>query len=45
MRSEGMPRVELAELFRPSAKQVQFLEAIARHRFVLYGGAMGGGKS
>jgi phage terminase large subunit len=39
------PRVALIDSFRPSVKQMQFLEVIARDRFVLYGGAMGGGKS
>jgi phage terminase large subunit len=45
MDAAGMAKVDLVQWFRPSAKQVQFLEAIAKHRFVLYGGAMGGGKS
>ncbi len=35
----------LGELFNPTLKQRQFLETIAKHRFVLYGGAAGGGKS
>lgn len=39
------PTLRLEQLFDPSAKQRQFLDTIARKRFVLYGGAMGGGKS
>ncbi|HVB35374.1 MAG TPA: terminase family protein [Patescibacteria group bacterium] len=40
------PQVRLlAELFQPTPKQREFLEAVAQKRFVLYGGAMGGGKS
>jgi phage terminase large subunit len=40
------PRLlSVADLFQPTAKQQEFLETIAEKRFVLYGGAMGGGKS
>lgn len=35
----------LIDLFRPSERQKQFLDVVAKNRFVLYGGAMGGGKS
>jgi phage terminase large subunit len=35
----------LRELINPHDKQIEFLEAIDRCRFVLYGGARGGGKS
>lgn len=39
------PRLDFWELFRPLPKQVQFLEMTERCRYVLYGGARGGGKS
>jgi Terminase large subunit, T4likevirus-type, N-terminal len=42
---ETLPVKSVADLFRPTPKQREFLETIARKRFVLYGGAMGGGKS
>ncbi|HVB99000.1 MAG TPA: terminase family protein [Candidatus Dormibacteraeota bacterium] len=46
MRAETPATIKpLAELFRPTPKQREFLEAVAEKRFVLYGGAMGGGKS
>jgi phage terminase large subunit len=35
----------IVSLINPSLRQRQFLEAFGDHRFVLYGGAMGGGKS
>lgn len=39
------PLEELKRIINPSARQQEFLETIHRKRFVLYGGAMGGGKS
>lgn len=36
---------KLSELFNPHPRQRAFLDAIARHKFILYGGAGGGGKS
>lgn len=42
----SQPRVlNLERLINPTARQREFLEAIAKHDFVLYGGAAGGGKS
>lgn len=38
-------RLFVADWIQPTAKQREFLESIAEKRFVLYGGAMGGGKS
>jgi hypothetical protein len=35
----------LAELINPTERQLDFLQAIAKHDFVLYGGEAGGGKS
>lgn len=35
----------LTELFNPTPRQRQFIEAVANHKFTLYGGAGGGGKS
>jgi len=34
-----------SELFTPTSKQITALDAIKRSKFVLYGGARGGGKS
>jgi len=36
---------KLSELVNPSPKQREFLEAVKTHRFTLFGGAAGGGKS
>lgn len=36
---------KLSELFKPTDRQRQFLAAVADHRYILYGGAGGGGKS
>jgi phage terminase large subunit len=33
------------DVIKPNAKQLEFLKALIRFRFVLYGGAAGGGKS
>jgi phage terminase large subunit len=41
--AEQSPTLE--GLISPTDRQREFLEAIAAHRYVLYGGAMGGGKS
>ncbi len=38
-------RVKLSELINPSPKQQEFLTAIENYKYVLYGGAKGGGKS
>lgn len=35
----------LSELIKPHARQREFFDACKEHRFVLYGGARGGGKS
>ena len=41
-----MPRLQLRkDVIRPTGKQKEFLKAIRKHRYVLYGGARGGGKS
>lgn len=37
--------VRLSELINPSPRQREFLDALARYKYVLYGGAKGGGKS
>jgi phage terminase large subunit len=37
--------VSLRELVKPHARQLEFFEAIKQFRYVLYGGARGGGKS
>lgn len=37
--------VSLRELINPSPKQLEFLEATDKFKYVLYGGAKGGGKS
>lgn len=37
--------VSLSSLINPSPRQREFLDAIQKHRYVLYGGAKGGGKS
>src|SRR5208283_1711750 len=39
------PQMNLAKLINPTERQREFLSAIARHDYVLYGGAAGGGKS
>src|SRR5665213_1578838 len=36
---------KLSDLFKPTDRQRQFLDAVASHQYVLYGGAGGGGKS
>jgi len=38
-------RVSLRELINPHERQVEFFDRIKSHRYVLYGGARGGGKS
>jgi len=38
-------QVKLSELINPSPKQREFLRAIDNYKYVLYGGAKGGGKS
>ena len=38
-------RLSLREAINPTAKQQEFLDTIAKHPYVLYGGAAGGGKS
>jgi len=35
----------IRDVIRPTRKQLEFLEALLRFRFILYGGAAGGGKS
>jgi hypothetical protein len=37
--------IRLSELVRPQPRQKAFLEAVQKFKFVLYGGAAGGGKS
>ncbi len=37
--------INLSDLIKPSDKQLQFLKAIDNYKYVLYGGAKGGGKS
>lgn len=37
--------VKLSELINPSPRQREFLDALKKYRYVLYGGAKGGGKS
>ena len=37
--------MKISELFKPTARQDECLKTLALFRFVLYGGAMGGGKS
>lgn len=39
------PSVGLLGLFSPTAKQAAFLLALTEYRYILYGGARGGGKS
>ena len=41
--SDGI--LDLERLINPTARQSEFLEAVANFDFVLYGGAAGGGKS
>lgn len=41
----SLPPVNLARLVNPTERQREFLRAIAKHDFVLYGGEGGGGKS
>jgi phage terminase large subunit len=43
--SQTSSGINLKELINPTERQLDFLEAIAKHDFVLYGGAAGGGKS
>ena len=45
MASSLAPSISLERLVNPTDKQRDFLEAIAKHDFVLYGGQAGGGKS
>jgi hypothetical protein len=33
------------DIIRPTPRQKEFMRAVVRHRYVLFGGAMGGGKS
>lgn len=35
----------LKDMIRPTAKQVEFMKAVKRNSYILYGGAAGGGKS
>lgn len=37
--------LSLRELIKPHSRQEEFLQAFMRHKFTLYGGARGGGKS
>jgi hypothetical protein len=43
--SSSRQPVDFWELFTPTAKQITFFKALRAHRYVLYGGARGGGKS
>ncbi len=45
MTAVATPKPDLGDLIRESPRQHQFFETAYRRRFVLYGGAMGGGKS
>ncbi len=40
-----MPIQSLKELIKPTDRQIEFFDAVDKHKFVLYGGAKGGGKS
>ena len=40
-----MKQVSLRELINPSPRQLEFLQATDTHKYLLYGGAKGGGKS
>ena len=42
---EETPRISLRRLVNPTERQDEFLDAVARFDFVLYGGEGGGGKS
>ena len=37
--------VDIWDLFKPIKRQLEFMAAAEDHRYVLYGGARGGGKS
>lgn len=45
LKEEGPKKVGLSELINPSPKQQEFLDATKLHKYTLYGGAKGGGKS
>lgn len=40
-----MANVSLRELINPTARQLEFFKALDTHKYTLYGGAKGGGKS
>jgi phage terminase large subunit len=43
--SDRAQEISLSTLVNPTPRQRDFLDALKRHRYVLYGGAAGGGKS
>lgn len=40
-----MPEISLKELINPQPRQLEFLESLDKYKYLLYGGAKGGGKS
>src|ERR1039457_1638259 len=41
----GRASMKISELIKPTDRQLECFKALRKFRFVLYGGAMGGGKS